>query len=396
MYNKIIYPIIIILFSILFIYGILMKNENIKFNNKVENFLDKTLDNLKNGITSNVEFTKKFINGNWTCLTTKVDSNYNVTNLMKVNINEQQNNNNKNYGNIIIDNSTYNIILLTNENIIANIENNNSTIHIKLINKFNKNDDKLDEKLIYKNDIPKCIISQYIGNNLLYQYISYKVYNNKVNSELYRIILSGNYYTGKLPPIYNYQVYNKILNNYIYPANYILVDSFNNGPENILNILRNKYNGFIKFSIQRIFYSPSYGNTEIITKLSPPILLNVLQGNSIANKLKIVSFNDDKNVNGLKQFLRPKATILYFYVFTDSNDSYDYKENHIAIPTDFLSLSWFNRAQNMFNNNVISFDNILSVEKIVTNNFSLAKVSKKNSDMENSTFFDFSDLYPLL
>jgi hypothetical protein len=373
-----------------------MKNENIKFNSKIESFLDKTLDNLKNGIASNTEFTKKFINGNWTCLTTTVDSNYNVTNLMKVNINEQQNND-KNYGNIIIDNSTYNIVLLTNENIIANVENNTSTIHIKLINKFNKNDDKLSEKLIYKNDIPKCIISQYIGNNLLYKYISYKVYNNKVNSELYRIILSGNYYIGKLPQIYNYYVYNKILNNYIYPSNYLSCENFRDGPSDIINTLKTKYsNGLIRFCIQRVFTSPSYGNTEIITKLSPPVQTFVLMDNKIVDKLKIVSFNDDKNANGLKQFLRPKATILYFYVFTDSTDSYGYKENHIAIPADFLSLSWLNQAQNMFNNKVISFDNVLSVEKIITNNFSLAKVSKQNSDMENPTFFDFSDLYPLL
>lgn len=396
MYNKIIYPIIIILFSILFIYGILAKNETIKFNSRVENFLDKTFDNLANSAESNTEFTKKFISGNWTSLTTIADADYNVTNLMKVDITEQQDDN-KNYGNIIIDDSIYNIILLSNENIIANAENNNAVIHIKLINKFNKNDDKLDEKLIYKNDIPKCIISQYIGNNLLYQYISYKVYNNKVNSELYRIILSGNYYTGKLPPIYNYQVYNKILNNYIYPTNYLSCENFHDGPVNIINTLKNKYNnGSIRFCIQRVFTSPSYGNTEIITKLSPPISTFVLMDNKVVNKLKIVPFSNDKNVNGLKEFFRPKATILYFYFFTDSTDSYNYKNNPIEIPTNFLSLSSTNNAQNMFKNPVISFDNVLSVEKIITNNFTLSKVSKISSDMENPTFFDFSDLYSLL
>jgi hypothetical protein len=405
MYNKIIYPIIIILFSILFIYGILLKNENIKFNNKIENFLNEASDNLGNNLLSNTEFTKDFINGSWTTLTTSVDSDYNVSNLMEVNI-DNYDKDRKNYGFITIDNIKYNVTYLSNENMVCVVDNENnnsnnkdSSIHIKLINKFNENDTKIEQGLPYQNNIPKCIITQYIGNILLFNYVSYKVYNNKVNSELYRIILSGNYYVGKLPPIYNYNVYNKIVNNYDYPSNYISIDNFindNSRYQNIINKLRDKYNGNLRFCIQRVFYTPSYGNTEIITRLSPTIMLKVLDEDKIAKKLRIVSFEEDKKSNNLNNFFRPKATILYFYKFTKSTDRYDYAEKQLILPASFLLLSQKNNATNMFNNPTLSYDNVPSVEKIITNDYTLTMVNRMDSDMNNNTFFNFSDLYYLI
>jgi hypothetical protein len=377
-----------------------MKNENIKFNNKIESFLDKASDNLGNNLLANTEFTKKFINGNWTTLNTTVDSNYNVQNLMEVNIIDY-NMVNKNYGTITIQQNTiYNITYLSDENIICvNQDNNDATIHIKLINNFNKNDDKLKVGLDYQNNIPKCIISQYIGNNLLYNYISYKVYNNKVNSELYRIILAGDYYIGKLPPIYNYYVYNKIINNYVYPSNYISIDNFINDNrinQNTINKLRDKYNGNLKFCIQRVFNTPSNGNTEIITRISQPITLNVLNGNNVPNKLKVIPFKEDKISNNLKNFFDPKATILYFYAFTDSNDSYGYSKDKVNLETRLLSLSSINRSNNMFDNPLIYYDDVSSVEKVITNNYTLARVKQIYSNMDDDTFFNFSDLYSLI
>ena len=75
-------------FSILFIYAILKNKENKNFNDKIENFLNKKWNNLKNGALSNVSFTTDFLNGNWTSLTTTVDSNYNVKNTWSININK--------------------------------------------------------------------------------------------------------------------------------------------------------------------------------------------------------------------------------------------------------------------------------------------------------------------
>jgi hypothetical protein len=409
---KIIYPIIIIIFSILFIYAILKNKENKNFNDKVENFLNKKWDKLRNSALSNVSFTTNFLNGSWTTLNTKVDSSYNVNNIMEININKSIKDNlqNNNYGTITIDNTTYNIILISNENIIGrivnrqdNIANSAASLHIKIINTYNTNDNIYEKNLIFTNNTnQKCIVSQYMGDTLLYRYISYKIYNNKVGSELYRIILAGHYYIAKDPPMYDYNVYNKLINNYNYPTNYIKIDNYdvsNNSElsKTTLNNLKNKYNNVMKFCIQRVFYSPAYGGNEIITKLSNPIELEMSKSDNLPTKLTVVPFKDDKDANNLQSFFRPKSTILYCTSLDNSNEKFNYSnKNKISIPNSFLKLSDKNNSTNMFSENGILIDNILSVEKIIVNNNSLYRVNIKESDLINPTFFNFSDLYPVI
>jgi hypothetical protein len=409
---KILYPIIIIIFSILFIYAILKNKENKNFNDKVEKFLNKKWDNLRNSALSNVSFTTDFLNGSWTTLNTKVDSGYNVNNVMEININKsiKDNLNDNNYGTITIDSTTYNIILVSNENIIGsivnsqnNIANSAASLHIKIINTYNTNDNAYEKNLIYTNNTnQKCIVSQYTGDTLLYRYISYKIYNNKVGSELYRIILAGDYYIAKDPPMYDYNVYNKLINNYNYPNNYIKIDNYDVSSNSelsktTLNNLKNKYNNVMKFYIQRVFYSPAHRGGEIITKLSSPIELEMSRSGNLPSKLTVVPFKNDKIANNLENFFRPKSTILYCTSLDSTNEKFDYSnKNKISIPNSFLKLSDKNNSTNMFSENGISIDNILFVEKIIVNNTSLYRVNIKESDLNNPTFFNFSDLYPVI
>jgi hypothetical protein len=402
---KILYPIIIIIFSILFIYAILKDKENRRFNNKVENFLNKSLTNLKNNALSNLTFTRDFLNGNWTSLTTTVDSNYNVKNTWSININKSIEDVSSNgiYGYININETKYNIKFISNENIIGIIENDesnkNASINIKIINMFNKNDDKFLNNLTYKNNIPKCIISQFIGDLLIYQYIAYKIYNNKVGSELYKIILSGDYYVAQNPPIYDYIAYNKLINNYEYPENYIKIENYDYPNDSsdynkIINNLKDKYSNTLKFCIQRVFHSPT--GADIVTKLSKAINIKMVNSGKLPSKLKIVSFKDDKEKNNLKSFFKPKSTIIYCYIFSNTDENYDYSKKKISIPVPLLKLSDKNNSTNMYSHLGVSFDDVLSVEKVVTKNYTLSYVCTKNSDLENPTFFDLSDLNSII
>jgi hypothetical protein len=112
MSNKIIYPALIIIFSILIVYAILTKRKNDKLNNNIENFLSDTPtytpvdisnDDLTNNNLNNNIITQKFENGYWTTPWTQYTPTNGLINLMNVKINSLMNPNNissQNYGNI--------------------------------------------------------------------------------------------------------------------------------------------------------------------------------------------------------------------------------------------------------------------------------------------------------
>ena len=85
MSKKIIYPVLIIIFSILIILAILQNKNNKKLNNGIEkfmnNYLESAEDNLKLNVKNNTSITKDFANGTWTYFGTTVDSKYNVDNV---------------------------------------------------------------------------------------------------------------------------------------------------------------------------------------------------------------------------------------------------------------------------------------------------------------------------
>ena len=395
MSNKIIYPILILLFSILFIYAIISNRNINKLNNNIEkfqnNYLQSIKDSLKKNAGNNSEFTQDLANGTWTSLNTDVDANYNVTNLMTINITDILPES-SNFGTITLGSNTYKITFAIDLNIIAVSEDtNNLNIHIQLLNKFTDENSININQTFYVPETPNAIITLYSGNSMLFKYASYKVYNNKVGAEVYRIIRARDYIIEQPPPIYDFDTYNILIGNYIFPSTYIstMFGTTNTAKQNTIN---NSYGGQIKFTIQRVFASPT-GN-EIITKNSPPIFLQCISNNQIPNKLSILSFNQDKSANSLINFFKPKATILYFYKLVNVNIEYDYANNNLQ-PTPISEFKLQNNANNMYQP-IVQHNVLSSVEQINTSTYQMTRVGRYDSDLNSPTLINFSDLYSLL
>ena len=422
MSTKIMYPVLIIIFSILIICAILQNKNNKRLNNGIEKFMNNYLENEKNDLKLNVQnnlaITKEFANGTWTYFYTTVDSNYNASNLITIdiqNIPSIDNSNNKNYGTVKFDPLFVFVInFISNGIIIANLYN--LTINIKFLNIFSK--------INSTSQIPKSIISVFDGNNLINKFSSYKVYNNKVSNELYGIIKSNDYRIDSPPQLYDFNSYNKIISNdYKFPSKIITL-TFKTSNDSTTNLIKqkiiNNYSGKIKFSIQRVFYSPSSDGTEIITKSCDSSLISVLDNNNIPDKIIIAPFSSDKSENNLNTFFKPKETILYFYKLNGQPQStYDFSSsvvnnslltsisnstnkntisnnNIITISSDFLKLQNGADGDNMFKKS-ISFNNPLSVERKNLSTFELTLIRRvRHNNLDDSPSIPFSDLYNLL
>lgn len=423
MSNKIIYPILIIIFSVLVIYGIINNKNNYKLNNNVEKFtdmssastpglnkedkvinyfLDESKDILKSSAANNTLFTTEMINGTWTSDLSTVDTTYNVTNLITVNANNALSlsnyDNTNNYGTISYNNQSYRINFLLNENLTAVMLNTagaptSQNLHIKFYNNFSKEGQKNINPPFYKPEEFNSVVSIYSNNALINKFASYKVYDGKAGDELYRIITSRNFRINQAAPIYDFKAYNTIIGEYQFPSNY-LTALFGVTNAGVLNTINTKYDGTIKFCIQRVFYSPTNDDTEIITSKSKEISLNVVLNGQIPDKIQVCSFENDKTANGLESFFRPKATILYFYKYINSDSDYKFEDpNNIIRPNTSLNIQ--NNAFNVTAPNIV-FNNLGSVKKIVTNNYTITRVNTYNSDLKSQTLINFSNLYNLL
>lgn len=172
MSNKFIYPILIIIFSVLIIFAILNRRNNQRLNNNIEKFmnlssaLDGESQDLTFNITNNTEITvNRFANGNWTtpptnfyefpanydycacyweCVSTDNNGNctswiptaYWSTNYMTINITDTMENNPSAtyYGTIfnpIGSRDTYNITYVLNET-ITGVSQSNPNLHIQI------------------------------------------------------------------------------------------------------------------------------------------------------------------------------------------------------------------------------------------------------------------------
>lgn len=396
MSSKIIYPILIILFSILFIYAIISNRNINKLNNNIENFkngyLEKLKDDLDKNTINNNTFSKDLANGDWTTMSTEVDSNYNVTNLMKINITNVIDGSSDNFGTINFMGSDFNIMLALNDNITAvskalNVLN----IHIKLFNKFTEENNININTPFYIPDTPNAIVSIFISDFLVFKYASYKVYNNKVGAEVYRIIKAKDYIVEQPPPIYDFKTYNVLIGNYVLSQNYITV-KFGTTNTSIYNKIITEYSQNIKFSIQRVFESPT-GN-EIITKNSKPILLNCIYNDQIPTEINIVPFSDDKTSNSLISFFKPKATILYFYKLVNLNTTYGYGNDKLnSVTNNVFNLQ--NNSTNMYSP-IIQYNTLNTVQQVNTSTYQMTFVKNIKSDLDNPTSINFSELYGLL
>ena len=194
------------------------------------------------------------------------------------------------------------------------------------------------------------------------KYISYKIFNNKVDDELSGIIKSGDIFINDPPPNYDFKTYNVLIGKYIYPANYIKM-VFGVSNTTVLNTINTKYFGTIQFAIQRVYSSPT--NNEIITMGSTPIILSVLESNNIPNNIEVIPFIDDKTTNNLEQIFHPKATILYFYKLTTVDTQFNYSNPNLVTASS-ASFSLKNNATNMYSTSV-TYNNLNTVQQINNN-----------------------------
>jgi len=412
--NKIVYPFLIIIFSILFIFGLL----RIRKNNILENNLEKYInyasnfnskftehfidDSINDSVTS--DYIKQVLNGNWTILNSVCDSSGKISELMNIQINSLSTNefsmtdstndsNSSNLGIIKTDDAEYDIKYASISNLTAKAINNKSLSLSIVFNDEIGNDVTSDNPLNNPNTF-NGVMSIYTDSTLIYKFSIYKVNDDKMAPpDLCRIIQSKNILIDQPPPVYDFKTYNTILNDYKFVKNYLSIVNWTINTD-ILNVIQKKYSGQIQFAIQRVFYSPASQNSEIISYLSEPIILNCIDGNQIPNTLTVSPFESDKNINELDSFFTPKATKLYFFKFKNTDITYGYKdENLMQNPSTTMS---FTNGANVIMKNTIKFNNLNTVELINTNNYEVTYISRSNSNYESSTIFNFADIYPLL
>ncbi len=408
---------VVIIICLVLAYGIINYKYNKRIIKTLESFQSKYQitndEQFKKGLINNTEFMKEFANGTWTYLTSSVDSNYNLDYIMNITINpNQQTTVNNNYGTITVTNTSTNEAILTftitsfinniltanvvslddsNPNLITPTGTMVTSIFIQFINKLNEtalND--VNKETYYSTEAPVAIVSLYNQDTMIIKYASYKVYNNTVGNNVYKILISKSFYANPLP-IYNYRAYNIITTSYKYPTNYLSL-SFGTLNQTVQTILENNYFSKIQFAIQRVFESPT-GN-EIKSILSPPILLDALQAGNIPTEINIVPVLQDKKINKLENFFEPISTIVYFYKYQDVNTTYGYQNNNlINVPNTVMNLR--NNSNSMFGNN-IQYENLNTVYQNNDYIFDIQYLTTVNCNMNDKITIPFSTLIPLL
>lgn len=407
--NRLVYPFLIIIFSLLIFFGLLRLKKTqllernlekyINSQQKMhenfihENFID---DGLNNSLSP--AFVKDVINGMWSTMNSTCDSNKKVSNVMNININRlsiEESNNSKinSLGTLEFGNVSYDIIYASSTNLTASSKDaGNLSISILFNNKLVTS--AITEKPLNDSFYYNGVASIYIDNNLIYKYSIYKINNDSIASdELCRIIQSKNILMDQPPPIYDFKTYDIIVNNYKFPNNFISISDWTINKD-ISNVIKNKYNGQIQFGIQRVFISPASTSTEIISYISHPILLNCIDGEQIPKTLTVVPFQSDKSINELESFFSPKATILFFFKFKNNNVTYEFADNNlIEKPSTSMKLK---NGANQLMRNTIKYNDINTIQQVNTNNYEVTYLTRVNSDLESSTIFSFSEIYPLL
>ena len=414
MENKIIYPIIIIIFSILIIFAILNRKRNNKLNNNIEKFVN-SIPNVNNAsnetvIKNKVDFLKElklntannslitvdFANGNWTTPWTTTNIDYRANYLMNIKVNSLMNKNPKksSYGNIEIPigynrTETYNIIFILNENIVAVLNaNNNINLHIKFYNIFT------EEGPFMNSNTLTSLVTIYSKNTVYKKFYSYKVSGDILSNDLYNIINNKNSTIAIQPPeIYDITTYKTIIGNYKFATNAIQL-TFGITNNNIYNTINSNYGGNIIFTVQRTYNSIT--KNEITTKMSNKITITAIQpNNQIPSNILISSFQSDIQANGLESTFKPVGTSLYFYKLIQVDTSYDYSNSQLTtVSSDVFSLQ--NNATNMYQSNV-QFNDLNSVQQINDSIYQVTLVGYYTvNKITDTVTVPFSVMYNLL
>ena len=171
--NNIFIPILIILFSILIIVGLFQLRKKQKIDRIFESFTSKISQPLLNNVnetqlTTNTQFSAKYMSGYWTNQNTSLNSNNKATNLCYIDV---ENNEIKNsYKGL-----DYKIISFTNLHIVAipKHKHHNLTLSIDATNVYtNPTKNSMNSKI----DIPFCIFSVSRNDKVVVPpYYSYKI-----------------------------------------------------------------------------------------------------------------------------------------------------------------------------------------------------------------------------
>jgi len=407
MTNKLIFPFLIILFSIIIIYGIF----NIKYNNKFltniekfqNNYLESNENNIKNNILNGQKTTVDFANGNWSWFNSTVNlSNYTVSNMLTINANsgtESSNLGTLKFKSPLGNNNetlTFKIVSILNGTIIAVLGDIPLlSIQMSFTNIFT---DTTNINPSYNNitHVPNAIVTIYFDQFLLTKFTSYKIYNNTVGGKVYGIITSEDIYIDSPPPTFDFATYNVLVGNYQYPPSYAFLEM--NGTNSTMGTrIQNKYLGNLQFSIQRVFMSPATMSSngspaQIITIMSEPLQLKVSPG-EIPSQLVIVPFEQDKIENDLSNFFEPIGTILYFYQYINKEPLYIFSnENLITHPASSI-LKYKNNANSMFQQN-ISYNQLNTVAQDIQYTFQLIRIPGiyPSTNINNPTIIPFANI----
>ena len=397
MSNKIIYPILIIIFSILIVYAILTKRKNDKLNNNIEKFLnsDKKSNDLsksnlaKNNINNSI-MTNIFANGYWSTPTTRVNGGK-VENVMIMKATSLMSNNmsSGNYGSINVLNNIYNITYISNENIIGKTTSNNF-IYIKIYNTFSKESKDVPQI----NGTVTSLVKMYNNDVLMSEFFSYKIPDISNIQFVNNLIKKQDIYVKKPAEVYDLKAYYQLINNYQYADNFLFME-YASSNEDILNKIKVNYSNKLIFSIKRV-YKTITGN-NITTAMSPNITLKGYDDNkNIASYIVMKSFKNDLDKMKLTSTFIPVSTILYFYRLKNIDTKYSYGDSRLYnTPNSTFNLQ--NNAENMYLS-TIQYNNLNSITETNNSIYELTLVGTYNIDTFNKLKdikVPFSNVYNL-
>ena len=391
-------PFIIICFCLLIFIGILRNKKAEKINNIMENFINNNNNNnehFDNKHTVDKNFTLEYINGLWTSPGTTLDKENFATQLIEIDIKDKNNKKDKGFiklpnvkGNKYFNGLKYNIILSTGMSVVGTSPDSSYTLSINTVD-ISKDDKYGKDGLLLTTNVPLAkVIFVDKNNNILTSIYSYKIPEHKKihNGQLKDIIESNSYY--------------RFLKDSI-SFNFGVISNYSAQVNNYYNIIKNKYGGELSFRIAREFTAPN-GST-IKTQASEIYTLKAIKtssdnGNTVnylPTKINIVSAKKDVESNkvNIKSYV-PKSVIIYFYKTTNTNIDYNFDDSTKINDSQF---KFENNGQNMFSNKIIDSNDLNSLTKTITAEYTIINFKTIfTPNINGEISIPFTDLYSLL
>ena len=392
-------PLLIVILCILGIYFIIFKKKKDNYSEFFENFDNQNSDTSTTTISNyenNVPFTINYANGYWTTNNSEFDSNNTLTKLIQISITGDSS---TNFSGKIINEDGFeydNIIAISNLNIIANNKSNpDKSISIIFKNIFKQSED-IDPDLI---KIPQCTFYFNENNILVNKFDSYRIDNpSNVGGKLSRIISSKHIYDYDVKPQYNFNLYNKIINNWIFGPDLVTAKSYTNSSSLTTidkNLLLNKYSNKLYISIRRSFISPNPDNNGqyIKTKISKPYVINIMSGTSYLNDIIIKNLNYDLQNNNvdINDMFRYKSCEIYLYKWKDNlGSNYTFDNDYMLNKNKIITTGGTSKL-NLFSTTNVDVPDVLQSVLNNNNDYELILINTQTY-LDSSSMEDISKL----